>query len=182
MSDQQRLWGGRFSGTSDEAFDRLNASFAVDSRMWAQDIEGSRAHVRMLAAVGVLSNEDAEAIAGGLDQVYAEFANGSFVVQPSDEDIHTAVERRLTELVGDPGRRVHTGRSRNDQVATDVLLYLRDAVDHHTRGRGTLREHDGQRAGAAGAAAGAIAGHAQRQRRVAEGERMYNSLKLSSFL
>jgi argininosuccinate lyase len=130
MSEQQRLWGGRFSGTSDEAFDRLNASFAVDSRMWAHDIEGSRAHVRMLAAVGVLSREDAESIAGGLDQVYAEFANGSFAVQPSDEDIHTAVERRLTELVGDAGRRVHTGRSRNDQVATDVLLYLRDAVDH----------------------------------------------------
>ncbi len=75
------------------------------------------------------SEADGRAIADGLDRVEAEFRDGSFAVQPTDEDIHTAVERRLTELVGDAGRRLHTGRSRNDQVATDVLLYLRDAVD-----------------------------------------------------
>ena len=129
MSEGARLWGGRFSGGPAEAFDRLNTSFAVDSRMWAQDIAGSRAHAQMLVATGVLSAGDGQAIARGLDQVAAEFGDGSFVVQPGDEDIHTAVERRLTELTGDSGRRLHTGRSRNDQVATDVLLYVRDAVD-----------------------------------------------------
>ena len=129
MSDGTRLWGGRFAGGSADAFDRLNASFAVDSRMWAQDIAGSRAHAQMLVATGVLSADDGRAIADGLQRIEAEFRDGTFDVQPSDEDIHTAVERRLTELVGDAGRRLHTGRSRNDQVATDVLLYLRDAVD-----------------------------------------------------
>jgi argininosuccinate lyase len=129
VSDGVRLWGGRFVGGPSEAFDRLNASFAVDSRMWAHDIAGSRAHAQMLVATGVLSAEDGKSIADGLDLVAAEFSDGSFVVQPGDEDIHTAVERRLTELIGDAGRRLHTGRSRNDQVATDVLLYLRDAVD-----------------------------------------------------
>jgi argininosuccinate lyase len=129
VSEGPRLWGGRFAGGPSEAFDRLNASFAVDSRMWSQDIAGSRAHARMLVDTGVLSPQDGAAIAEGLDRVAAEFRNGSFTVLASDEDIHTAVERRLTELVGDPGRRLHTGRSRNDQVATDVLLYLRDAVD-----------------------------------------------------
>ena len=97
--------------------------------MWAQDIAGSRAHAQMLVATGVLSADDGRAIADGLQRIEAEFRDGTFDVQPSDEDIHTAVERRLTELVGDAGRRLHTGRSRNDQVATDVLLYLRDAVD-----------------------------------------------------
>lgn len=129
MSEGPRLWGGRFAGGPAEAFDRLNASFAVDVRMWAHDIAGSRAHARMLVRTGVLSVEDGRVIASGLDQVEAEFRAGTFAVQASDEDIHTAVERRLTELVGDAGRRLHTGRSRNDQVATDVLLYLRDAVD-----------------------------------------------------
>ena len=129
MSDGPRLWGGRFAGGPAEAFDRLNASFAVDSRMWAQDIAGSRTHARMLVASGVLSEDDGRQIADGLARVEAEFRDGTFIVRPSDEDIHTAVERRLTELVGDAGRRLHTGRSRNDQVATDVVLYLRDAVD-----------------------------------------------------
>jgi argininosuccinate lyase len=134
VSDGPRLWGGRFSGGSSEAFDRLNASFAVDSRMWAQDIAGSQAHARMLVDVGVLSAEDGEAIRTGLEQVASEFRDGTFVARASDEDIHTAVERRLTELVGDPGRRLHTARSRNDQVATDVLLYLRDAIDDQLAG------------------------------------------------
>ena len=133
MSDGPRLWGGRFAGGPSEAFDRLNASFAVDSRMWVQDIAGSRAHARMLVATGVVSAEDGAAIAEGLDRIAEEFSSGDFAVRASDEDIHTAVERRLTELAGDAGRRLHTGRSRNDQVATDVLLYLRDAVDLQRR-------------------------------------------------
>jgi argininosuccinate lyase len=140
VSDGPRLWGGRFSGGPAEAFDRLNASLAVDSRMWAQDIAGSQAHAQMLVDVGVLSPEDGEAIRRGLDAVAAEFRDGTFAPLASDEDIHTAVERRLTELVGDPGRRLHTGRSRNDQVATDVLLYLRDAVDQQLTALAGLAE------------------------------------------
>lgn len=140
MSDGPRLWGGRFIGGPADAFDRLNASFAVDARMWAQDIVGSRAHARMLVTSGVLSAEDGRAILEGLARVEAEFRDGTFVAQDSDEDIHTAVERRLTELVGDAGRRLHTGRSRNDQVATDVLLYLRDAVDRQGAAIGALAQ------------------------------------------
>jgi argininosuccinate lyase len=140
VSDGPRLWGGRFTGGPAEAFDRLNASFAVDARMWAQDIVGSRAHARMLVTSGVLSAEDGRAILEGLARVEAEFRDGTFVAHDSDEDIHTAVERRLTELVGDAGRRLHTGRSRNDQVATDVLLYLRDAVDRQAAAIGALAQ------------------------------------------
>lgn len=121
-----RLWGGRFSGTSAEAFDALNASLPVDGRMWREDIRGSRAHARMLGAQGIIPAEDAAAIDTGLAQVEREMASGEFVFQPGDEDIHTAVERRLTEIAGDAGRRLHTGRSRNDQVVTDTLLWIRE--------------------------------------------------------
>ncbi len=120
-----RLWGGRFETGPAEAFDALNSSFSVDRRMWREDIAGSRAHASMLGACGIIDLADAQAILAGLDQVEGEFADGSFAVKPADEDIHTAVERRLTEITGDAGRRLHTGRSRNDQVATDTLLYLR---------------------------------------------------------
>jgi argininosuccinate lyase len=128
VSDGARLWGGRFEGGPAEAFDRLNTSLPVDRRMWAQDVAGSMAHARMLTARGIIPEEDGAAIQAGLERIRDEFADGSFAFRPSDEDIHTAVERRLTELAGDAGRRLHTARSRNDQVATDVLLYLRDAV------------------------------------------------------
>jgi argininosuccinate lyase len=121
-----RLWGGRFSGTSAEAFDALNASLPVDQRMWREDIRGSRAHARMLGAQGIIPAEDAAAIDTGLAHVEREMASGEFVFQPGDEDIHTAVERRLTEIAGDAGRRLHTGRSRNDQVVTDTLLWIRE--------------------------------------------------------
>jgi argininosuccinate lyase len=124
-----RLWGGRFASGPSEAFDRLNASLDVDRRMWAQDLRATRAHVRMLAARGILAAADADRIEEGLVDVESEMASGDFVFLPSDEDIHTAVERRLTELVGDPGRRVHTARSRNDQVITDTLLYLRERIE-----------------------------------------------------
>jgi argininosuccinate lyase len=121
-----RLWGGRFAGGPADAFDRLNASLSVDRRLWAQDVAGSRAHARMLAACGILEEEDAEAILAGLDEIESELASGDFAFAPTDEDIHTAVERRLTEIAGDAGRRLHTARSRNDQVITDTLLYLRE--------------------------------------------------------
>jgi argininosuccinate lyase len=123
-----RLWGGRFAGGPAEAFDRLNASLAVDRRLWPQDVAGSRAHARMLGARGIIPREDAEAILSGLDQIEEELAAGDFAFAPDDEDIHTAIERRLIELVGDPGRRLHTARSRNDQVITDTLMYVREQV------------------------------------------------------
>ncbi|MEQ8834635.1 MAG: argininosuccinate lyase [Miltoncostaeaceae bacterium] len=129
MSDGPRLWGGRFAGASADAFDRINSSLDVDRRMWAEDIEGSRAHAAMLAAQGIIPEADGRAIAEGLDRIEAELGAGEFAFRPSDEDIHTAVERRLTELVGDAGRRLHTGRSRNDQVITDTLLHLRRSAE-----------------------------------------------------
>ena len=132
MSDAPRLWGGRFGAGPAEAFDRLNASLSVDRRLWPQDITASRAHARMLGAQGIIPAADAAAIDAGLAAIAEEMAAGTFAFRPSDEDIHTAVERRLTELVGDPGRRLHTGRSRNDQVITDTLLYLRERCAEQT--------------------------------------------------
>jgi argininosuccinate lyase len=126
MSDGARLWGGRFGAGPAEAFDRLNASLELDRRLWPQDLAASRAHARMLAAQGIISGDDADAIASGLARIEDELSGGDFAFRESDEDIHTAVERRLTELVGDAGRRLHTARSRNDQVITDVLLYVRE--------------------------------------------------------
>lgn len=133
MTDGARLWGGRFGAGPAEAFDRLNSSLAVDRRLWPQDIAASRAHARMLGVQGIISAEDARAIDDGLARIAAELGAGQFAFQAGDEDIHTAVERRLTELVGDPGRRLHTGRSRNDQVITDTLIYLRErSIDQIT--------------------------------------------------
>ncbi len=127
MSGQpSRLWGGRFVGTSAEAFDALNASLPVDQRLWREDIRGSQAHARMLAAQGIISAADGAAIEAGLVAIAREMESGTFVFAPGDEDIHTAVERRLTEIAGDSGRRLHTGRSRNDQVITDTLLWIRE--------------------------------------------------------
>jgi argininosuccinate lyase len=124
-----RLWGGRFEGSSAEAFDALNASLPVDRRLWREDVRGSRAHARMLGATGIISADDAAAIDAGLQQVVDELAAGTFRFIAGDEDIHTAVERRLTEITGDAGRRLHTGRSRNDQVITDTLLWLRTRAE-----------------------------------------------------
>ena len=140
MGSEARLWGGRFAGGPADAFDRLNASLSVDIRLWREDIAGSRAHARMLGAQGIIPAEDAEAILRGLDQVGREMAGDAFVFAPGDEDIHTAVERRLTELVGDAGRRVHTGRSRNDQVATDTLMYLRARASENAQALAALVE------------------------------------------
>lgn len=122
---EHRLWGGRFAGGPAEAFERLNESLSVDRRLWREDIDGSRAHARMLGACGIIPESDVAAILAGLDAIFAEMESGAFVFVASDEDIHTAVERRLTEIAGDAGRRLHTARSRNDQVATDVLLWIR---------------------------------------------------------
>ncbi len=122
------LWGGRFSQPTDEDLRALNDSLPFDKRMYAQDIRGSMAYAQAIADVGVITQEEAETIIKGLEQVLYEFDNGAFVFTDSDEDIHTAVERRLTEIVGDVGGKLHTGRSRNDQVATDFRLWVRDAI------------------------------------------------------
>ncbi len=135
-----RLWGGRFGAASHEAFDRLNVSLDLDRRMWRQDIEGSRVHARMLADTGIIPAADGAAIDAGLTAIAAEMESGEFVFLPSDEDIHTAVERRLTEIAGDAGRRLHTARSRNDQVITDVLLYLRERCGIQAAMLGDLAE------------------------------------------
>lgn len=124
-----KLWGGRFNDAIDPQMEALNRSIAFDARLWEVDIRGSQAWAQALLQAGVLSEEECLAIITGLDKVYEEWARGDFVVQPEDEDIHTAIERRLTELVGPVGGKLHTGRSRNDQVATDVRLYLLDAAD-----------------------------------------------------
>lgn len=129
MSEPKHAWAGRFTLAPAEALDKINKSIGFDIRLWREDILGSREHARGLHQIGVLSAEELAAIDQGLDRVSAELAEGRFEVAPQDEDIHMAVERRLTELVGEPGRKLHTGRSRNDQVATDVRLFVRAACD-----------------------------------------------------
>ncbi|MEA2277627.1 MAG: argininosuccinate lyase [Solirubrobacteraceae bacterium] len=118
----------RFREPQDPAFQALNASIDFDRRLWPHDLAQSRAHARMLAARGIIAAEDRDALLGGLDAVEAELREGRFPFAPDDEDIHMAVERRLTELVGAVGGRLHTARSRNDQVATDVALFTREAA------------------------------------------------------
>lgn len=123
------LWSGRFSAPTDEDLRKLNDSLPFDQRMWREDIAGSLAYARAIAAAGILSPEEATAISGGLQQIHAEFESGTFIFTAGDEDIHTAVERRLTELIGVVGGKLHTGRSRNDQVATDFRLWTMNAID-----------------------------------------------------
>ena len=117
----------RFREPQDPAFQRLNTSIDFDRRLWPQDIAQSQAHARMLAAAGILGEEDRDALLAGLDQVASELEpNGGFRVEVDDEDIHMAIERRLTEIVGPVGGRLHTARSRNDQVVTDLAMYTRE--------------------------------------------------------
>ncbi|MCB0063317.1 MAG: argininosuccinate lyase [Caldilineaceae bacterium] len=125
-----KLWGGRFTGATDPLMEAFNASIPFDKRMWQEDIQGSQAYARALARSGLLTVAEAEEIVAGLDQVAEEWKAGTFALVESDEDIHTANERRLTELIGAVAGKLHTGRSRNDQVATDVRLWLRNEVNH----------------------------------------------------
>jgi argininosuccinate lyase len=124
-----KLWGGRFTGPTDPLMEAFDASIGFDRRLWRADIAGSQAYARALAAAGLLTEAEAGQIVDGLEQVAAEWEAGAFHIQPGDEDIHTANERRLTELVGPAAGKLHTGRSRNDQIATDVRLWLRDEID-----------------------------------------------------
>jgi argininosuccinate lyase len=123
------LWGGRFGASPAEAFERLNASIPFDVRLAPHDIRGSIAHAKMLGAQGIVSDEESAALVLGLETVLTEVEDGEFAWDLSDEDVHTAVERRLRELVGDVALKLHTGRSRNDQVALDLHLFVRDAAE-----------------------------------------------------
>jgi argininosuccinate lyase len=123
------LWGGRFSEATDAFVQRFTASVDFDRRMAPQDLRGSLAHARMLARVGVLSGEELEAIETGLAEIGREIDEGRFEWSVEREDVHMNIEARLTALIGEAGKKLHTGRSRNDQVATDIRLYLRDAID-----------------------------------------------------
>ena len=123
------MWGGRFSVKPAALMQAINVSIGFDKRLAAQDLAGSRAHAAMLADVGVISKADAAAILGGLDAIEAEMAAGTFPFRDEYEDIHMNVEARLAELIGPASGRLHTARSRNDQVALDFRLWVRDACD-----------------------------------------------------
>ncbi|MDR2956916.1 MAG: argininosuccinate lyase [Coriobacteriales bacterium] len=125
MSAEPYLWGGHFEEAPDSALQAFAASLPVDKRMWREDIAGSYAHARMLANVGVISESDAKAIIAGLGRIAMRIESGDFDFLMADEDIHMAIERALVADIGEAGKRLHTGRSRNDQVATDTRLYLK---------------------------------------------------------
>ncbi|MEQ9694219.1 argininosuccinate lyase [Shimia sp. SDUM112013] len=124
-----QMWGGRFAAGPDAIMEAINASIGYDQRMAAQDITGSRAHAAMLAKSGIITDSDAEAIREGLLTVLSEIETGNFAFSTALEDIHMNVEARLKEIIGEPAGRLHTGRSRNDQVATDFKLWVRDQID-----------------------------------------------------
>ncbi len=124
-----QMWGGRFAEGPDAIMTAINASIGFDKRLYAQDIAGSRAHAAMLAATGILTNKDAEAIGKGLLTVLSEIEGGNFPFRTDLEDIHMNVEARLKEIIGEPAGRLHTARSRNDQVAVDFRLWVRDQCD-----------------------------------------------------
>lgn len=125
-----RMWGGRFGGGPDDIMEEINASIGFDQRLFAQDIRGSLAHADMLVAKGIISPADGTAISDGLRQILAEIESGDFEFSRALEDIHMNIEARLAELIGPTAGRLHTARSRNDQVATDFRLYVRDTLDH----------------------------------------------------
>jgi argininosuccinate lyase len=133
------LWGGRYAAGPAAIMERINASIGFDKRMWRQDVEGSRAHAAMLASQGIVSREDAARIDEGLQAVAAEIEAGTFEFRTSLEDIHMNVEARLAELIGDPAGRLHTARSRNDQVANDFKHWVRDALDRLDAGLADLQ-------------------------------------------
>ncbi|GAA6188044.1 argininosuccinate lyase [Litorivita sp. NS0012-18] len=124
-----QMWGGRFAAGPDAIMEAINASISYDQRMAPQDIAGSRAHAAMLAATGIVTDKDAETMREGLLTVLSEIEGGTFEFSTALEDIHMNVEARLKEIIGEPAGRLHTGRSRNDQVATDFKLWVRDQMD-----------------------------------------------------
>jgi argininosuccinate lyase len=147
------MWGGRFAEGPSALMREINASIAFDKRLWRQDIEASRVHIAMLAAQGIVAQEDADAIEEGLDRIEDEFEAEGVAEDPALEDIHMHVEHRLSESIGAAAGRLHTARSRNDQVATDFKLWVRDAIDAVGEGIAALQrvlvlraeEHAGER-------------------------------------
>ena len=135
-----QMWGGRFASGPDAIMTAINASIGFDKRLYAQDIAGSRAHAAMLAATGILTPTDAEAIGEGLLTVLSEIETGGFVFSQALEDIHMNVESRLKEIIGEPAGRLHTARSRNDQVAVDFRLWVRDQCDAAISGLAALMQ------------------------------------------
>jgi len=127
---RQKAWGGRFRKETDKIMEKFNASIGFDRRLWREDIEGSKAYAEALARAGIITTRELEILLDGLDRVAGEIEKEQFTWREEDEDIHMAVERRLTEIVGPVGGKLHTGRSRNDQVATDMRLWLKRAVDN----------------------------------------------------
>jgi argininosuccinate lyase len=123
------MWGGRFESAPAKIMEEINASIDFDKRLWRQDIRGSKAHAAMLGAAGILSRDDVAAIDRGLTQVAEEIESGAFKFSRALEDIHMNVESRLKEIIGEAAGRLHTARSRNDQVAVDFRLWVRDTVD-----------------------------------------------------
>ena len=124
-----KLWGGRFRGKTDELVERFNASLPFDRRLYREDIEGSVAHARMLGKQGILSEKDAESIIRGLYGILSDIESGRLVIEGDSEDIHSFIEAELTKRIGEAGKRLHTGRSRNDQVALDMKLCTREELD-----------------------------------------------------
>ncbi|KAL2766157.1 argininosuccinate lyase isoform 2 [Daubentonia madagascariensis] len=124
-SESGKLWGGRFVGAVDPIMEKFNASIAYDRHLWEVDVQGSKAYSRALEKAGLLTKAEMEQILRGLDKVAEEWTQGTFKLNPNDEDIHTANERRLKELIGETAGKLHTGRSRNDQVVTDLRLWMR---------------------------------------------------------
>ncbi len=123
-----KLWGGRFVGQENELVDKYNSSITFDSRFWREDIKGSLAHAKMLGAQGIISEEEALQIKEGLEGIYSDIEAGKLEIDMTSEDIHSFVEATLTERIGNAGKKLHTGRSRNDQVALDMRLYCRSAA------------------------------------------------------
>ncbi len=133
MADNKKLWGGRFQDSSSDITEKISSSIHYDSRLYKQDIRGSIAHAKMIAGMGILKAEELKSIVNGLKEIEEEIESGSFEFLTSLEDIHMNIESRLTDKIGDAGRKLHTGRSRNDQIATDMRLYIRDvSVEIHS--------------------------------------------------
>ena len=139
MTDSNKMWGGRFESRPDEIMTQINASIDTDRRLWRQDIDGSKAHADMLVRQKIISAEDGASIQDGLNQIAEEIENGQFPFKSALEDIHMNIEARLAELIGDAAGRLHTARSRNDQVATDLRLWVRDACDQSVKSIETLQ-------------------------------------------
>ena len=136
-TETEGLLRGRFAEATDQFVERFTASVDFDRRLFREDITGSIAHAKMLNKIGILSAEECDIIVGGLEEILAEIASNKFIWRVELEDVHMNIEHRLIELVGATGKKLHTGRSRNDQVATDIRLHLRNCID-------TIRE-EGER-------------------------------------